>query len=228
MDRRHRGGARRARSTRRPRSSWEHDNGIRGVWDITLAPDLYLRSDYYTNDERWEVTGPQGLRARQPLHRPRHPAAEPRGLRRRRDARVPRARRRLGEQLPRLRPALAALAAHRRGSAVVERRRSRRRPALRARGLREQRSAAGSASTRRRCAERFGATVVNLVLGAARLRFRVLTDWGNGSPIVLSHGWPLNADSWEAQMLVLASNGFRCIATRPATAVRPRLGSATN
>jgi hypothetical protein len=27
------------------------------VWDITLAPDLYLRSDYYTNDERWEVTG---------------------------------------------------------------------------------------------------------------------------------------------------------------------------
>jgi len=40
--------------------SWEHDNGIRGVWDITLAPDLYLRSDYYTNDERWEVTGRKG------------------------------------------------------------------------------------------------------------------------------------------------------------------------
>ena len=39
---------------------WEHDNGIRGVWDITLAPDMYLRSDYYTNDERWEVTGRQG------------------------------------------------------------------------------------------------------------------------------------------------------------------------
>ncbi len=39
---------------------WEHENGIRGVWDITLAPDLYLRSDYYTNDERWEVTGRQG------------------------------------------------------------------------------------------------------------------------------------------------------------------------
>ena len=40
--------------------SWEHDNGIRGVWDITLAPDLYLRSDYYTNDERWEITGRKG------------------------------------------------------------------------------------------------------------------------------------------------------------------------
>lgn len=39
---------------------WEHANGIRGVWDITLAPDLYLRSDYYTNDERWEVTGRRG------------------------------------------------------------------------------------------------------------------------------------------------------------------------
>lgn len=40
---------------------WEHDNGIRGVWDITIAPDMYLRSDYYTNDERWEVTGRKGF-----------------------------------------------------------------------------------------------------------------------------------------------------------------------
>ena len=39
---------------------WEHANGIRGVWDITLAVDMYLRSDYYTNDERWEVTGRRG------------------------------------------------------------------------------------------------------------------------------------------------------------------------
>jgi non-heme chloroperoxidase len=37
-------------------------------------------------------------------------------------------------------------------------------------------------------------------------------DWGAGQPIVFSHGWPLNADSWEAQMLFLASNGYRCIA----------------
>ena len=37
-------------------------------------------------------------------------------------------------------------------------------------------------------------------------------DWGAGEPVVLSHGWPLCSDSWEAQMLFLASNGFRCIA----------------
>lgn len=37
-------------------------------------------------------------------------------------------------------------------------------------------------------------------------------DWGEGRPVVLSHGWPLNADSWEAQQLFLAENGFRAIA----------------
>lgn len=37
-------------------------------------------------------------------------------------------------------------------------------------------------------------------------------DWGTGRPVVFSHGWPLNSDSWEAQMLFLASHGFRCIA----------------
>jgi len=37
-------------------------------------------------------------------------------------------------------------------------------------------------------------------------------DWGTGKPVVFSHGWPLNADSWEAQMMFLASNGYRCIA----------------
>jgi non-heme chloroperoxidase len=36
-------------------------------------------------------------------------------------------------------------------------------------------------------------------------------DWGQGQPVVLSHGWPLNADSWDSQMLFLASNGYRCI-----------------
>ncbi len=41
--------------------AWEHDGGVRGSWDITLAPDMYLRSDYYTNDERWEVTGTRGF-----------------------------------------------------------------------------------------------------------------------------------------------------------------------
>ncbi len=37
-------------------------------------------------------------------------------------------------------------------------------------------------------------------------------DWGQGQPVVFSHGWPLNADAWEAQMFFLASNGYRCIA----------------
>ena len=36
-------------------------------------------------------------------------------------------------------------------------------------------------------------------------------DWGQGQPVVLSHGWPLNSDSWEAQAFHLASNGFRVI-----------------
>jgi non-heme chloroperoxidase len=37
-------------------------------------------------------------------------------------------------------------------------------------------------------------------------------DWGTGRPVVFSHGWPLSADAWDAQMLHLARNGFRCIA----------------
>lgn len=37
-------------------------------------------------------------------------------------------------------------------------------------------------------------------------------DWGQGPPVVLSHGWPLNADAWDAAALFLADNGFRVIA----------------
>lgn len=37
-------------------------------------------------------------------------------------------------------------------------------------------------------------------------------DWSKGQPVVFSHGWPLSADSWEAQMMFLASKGYRCIA----------------
>jgi predicted dehydrogenase len=40
---------------------WEHENGLRGVFDITLAPDMVMRSDYYSNDERFEVTGKKGF-----------------------------------------------------------------------------------------------------------------------------------------------------------------------
>ena len=37
-------------------------------------------------------------------------------------------------------------------------------------------------------------------------------DWGSGQPILFSHGWPLNGDSWESQMLFLADHGYRVIA----------------
>jgi non-heme chloroperoxidase len=39
-------------------------------------------------------------------------------------------------------------------------------------------------------------------------------DWGpkTGQPVVFSHGWPLSADAWEAQMFFLGSHGYRCIA----------------
>ena len=37
-------------------------------------------------------------------------------------------------------------------------------------------------------------------------------DWGDGPTVVLCHGWPLSSDSWDPQILFLASNGFRCVA----------------
>ena len=37
-------------------------------------------------------------------------------------------------------------------------------------------------------------------------------DWGTGQPIVFSHGWPLNADAWDDQLLFVASHGYRAIA----------------
>src|ERR1700742_5134168 len=37
-------------------------------------------------------------------------------------------------------------------------------------------------------------------------------DWGTGQPIVFSHGWPLSADDWDAQMLFFLAQGFRVIA----------------
>ncbi len=37
-------------------------------------------------------------------------------------------------------------------------------------------------------------------------------DWGTGQPIVFSHGWPLSADDWDAQLLFFLGKGFRVIA----------------
>jgi non-heme chloroperoxidase len=37
-------------------------------------------------------------------------------------------------------------------------------------------------------------------------------DWGTGPVVTFSHGWPLNADMWDGQMLFLAQHGFRVVA----------------
>ncbi|HEX5849272.1 MAG TPA: alpha/beta hydrolase [Rubrobacter sp.] len=37
-------------------------------------------------------------------------------------------------------------------------------------------------------------------------------DWGEGQPIVFSHGWPLSADDWDTQMMFFARHGYRVIA----------------
>ncbi len=37
-------------------------------------------------------------------------------------------------------------------------------------------------------------------------------DWGEGPVVTFSHGWPLNADMWDAQMLFLVQKGYRTIA----------------
>lgn len=37
-------------------------------------------------------------------------------------------------------------------------------------------------------------------------------DWGQGDPVVFSHGWPLNSDARDGQMLFMLQNGFRVIA----------------
>ena len=37
-------------------------------------------------------------------------------------------------------------------------------------------------------------------------------DWGKGQPIVFSHGWPLSADDWDAQLMFFVGKGFRVVA----------------
>jgi non-heme chloroperoxidase len=37
-------------------------------------------------------------------------------------------------------------------------------------------------------------------------------DWGSGQPVVFSHGWPLNADAWDDQAMLVANSGYRGIA----------------
>src|SRR6059036_1191804 len=37
-------------------------------------------------------------------------------------------------------------------------------------------------------------------------------DWGEGPVVTFFHGWPLNSDAWDGQLLFLAQNGFRVVA----------------
>lgn len=37
-------------------------------------------------------------------------------------------------------------------------------------------------------------------------------DWGSGQPVIFSHGWPLTADAWDAQMVFFGQRGYRVIA----------------
>jgi non-heme chloroperoxidase len=50
---------------------------------------------------------------------------------------------------------------------------------------------------------------VNAADGITEIYYK---DWGTGQPVVFSHGWPLNADAWDQQLVLVADNGFRGVA----------------
>jgi non-heme chloroperoxidase len=56
-----------------------------------------------------------------------------------------------------------------------------------------------------------GTQTVNIVTGKDGTQI-YCKDWGRGPVVTFSHGWPLNADAWDGQMLFLAQQGFRVIA----------------
>jgi predicted dehydrogenase len=39
---------------------WRHASGVQGTWDVTFAPDMLMRSRYYSNDERFDVVCRRG------------------------------------------------------------------------------------------------------------------------------------------------------------------------
>ena len=36
-------------------------------------------------------------------------------------------------------------------------------------------------------------------------------NWGSGQPVIMLHGWPLSADSWDDQAMAIADAGYRAI-----------------
>jgi non-heme chloroperoxidase len=76
-------------------------------------------------------------------------------------------------------------------------------------------AAAAAATTLRResgpSIQRKGNRTVNTIISKDGTQI-FYKDWGRGPVVTFSHGWPLNADAWDAQMHFLAQNGFRVIA----------------
>jgi non-heme chloroperoxidase len=54
-------------------------------------------------------------------------------------------------------------------------------------------------------------TTTNTITTADKTELYV-KDWGSGPPVILLHGWPLSADSWDDQAVAIASAGCRAIA----------------
>jgi non-heme chloroperoxidase len=57
----------------------------------------------------------------------------------------------------------------------------------------------------------YGGTTMNTIItkDGTTIFFK---DWGTGPVVTFSHGWPLNADAWDSQMLFLGKRGYRVIA----------------
>lgn len=59
--------------------------------------------------------------------------------------------------------------------------------------------------------QRKGARTVNMITSKDGTQI-YYKDWGRGPVVTFSHGWPLNADMWDGQVLFLAQQGFRVVA----------------
>ncbi len=72
-------------------------------------------------------------------------------------------------------------------------------------------AAAGAAAAPSKAPAATGTRTVDSVItrDGTRIHFK---DWGSGAPVLFSHGWPLQGDAWEDQMMFLASHGYRVIA----------------